>query len=191
MRWFVDSAEGKQPVNDVILDEKLYDAKALDKPEPHSYQVPVGVGVSGTGYVFASRQDGSLVMARRSATLEKVGDAVRFGLGPAAPTMPALAILGHQAAVFVGLYGKTDVMASTFAIEAKPAKPEKVAIDDQTPPAAGDRNSLTASTMPKGDIVSTEPTVSELRVVATGDNKAMVTYLAGNEIKTATVTCKY
>jgi hypothetical protein len=39
--------------------------------------------------------------------------------------------------------------------------------------------------------VSTEPTVSELRVVATGDNKAMVTYLAGNEIKTATVTCKY
>ncbi len=222
MRWFVDYQSGKQPINDVILDEKTYDSKKLEKPEPYIYQVPVGLGVEGTGYVFASRQEGSLVLARRSATLEKAGDAVRFGMGSAAPTMPAIAGLGHQAAVFVGLYQKTDVLGTTFAIEAKPAKPEKVAIDDPSPPTAGDRNSLTASYMPKGDIflafadglpaskkarmtvlggdlksrvpvfdVSTESNVSELRVAATGDDKAMVTYLAGGEIKTVLVSCKY
>jgi hypothetical protein len=223
MRWIVDYETGRQPVENVILDEKLYDSKKLDKPEPYSYQVPVGIGVKDTGFVFASRQEGSLVMARRDAHLQKVGDAVRFGFGSAPPTMPALVGHEHQAAVFVGLFGKTDVYGATFALEAKPAKPEKIAIDDPSPPTAGDRNSLTASYTPKGDAiflafadgaagskkarmtvlggdlkstvpvfdVGTDSNVSELRVTATADDKAVVTYLAGNEIKTATVSCKY
>ena len=32
---------------------------------------------------------------------------------------------------------------------------------------------------------------SELRVVATGDQQAIVTYLAGNAIQSAAVSCKY
>ena len=220
MRWIVDYQSGKQPIADVILDEKLYDNKTLTKPELYSYQVPVGVGVHDTGYVFASRQGGALVLSRRDAHLQKAGDAVRFGFGASAPTMPALAVLDHQAALFVGLYQKTDVLGTTFAIEAKPAKPEKLALDDPNPPTAGDRTSLTASYTPKGDIFlafadgpatskkarmtvlggdlkSRVPVFdvadggSELRVVATDDQKALVTYLAGNEIKSATVSCKY
>lgn len=219
MRWIV-AYQGKHPINDVVLDEKSYDQKALQKPEMWAYQVPVGVGVHDTGYVFAARQGGSLVLARRDRHLEKAGDAVRFGFGAAAPTMPALAVLDHQAALFVGLYGKTDVYGTTFAIEAKPQKPEKLALDDPSPPAAGDRNSLTASYTPKGDVFlafadgpatakkarmtvlggdlkSRVPVfdvadgAAELRVVATGDQKALVTYLAGNEIKSSVVSCKY
>ncbi len=222
MRWFVDYQSGKQPIKDVVLDEKTYDNKKLEKPDAYVYQVPVGVGVHDTGYVFAARQEGSLVLARRDGHLQKAGDAVRFGFGPAAPTMPALAALNHQAAVFIGLYNKTDVYGATFAIEAKPQKPELIALEDASPPTSGDRNSLTASYTPKGDIflafadgpatakrarmtvlggdlksrvpvfdVSTEPNVSELRIAATGDQSALVTYLSGTEIKTAQVTCKY
>ncbi len=219
MRWVVDY-QGKHPIDDVVLDEKMYDDKTLQKPEPWSFQVPVGIGVKDTGYVFASRQGGALVLARRDAHLQKQGEAARFGLGPAAPTMTALAALDHQAALFVGLYGKTDVLGTTFAIEAKPQKPEKLALDDPNPPTEGDRNSLTASYTPKGDIFlafadgpatskkarmtvlggdlkskvpvfDVAPSGSELRVVATGDEKALVTYLAGNAIQTATVSCKY
>jgi len=219
MRWIVEH-EGKHPIADIVLDEKAFDLKTVEKPEPYGYQVPVGAGVHDTGYVFASRQAGALVVARRDAHLQKAGDAVRFGFGASAPTMPALATLDHQAALFVGLYQKTDVLGTTFAIEAKPAKPEKLAIDDPNPPTAGDRTSLTASYTPKGDIFlafadgpatskkarmtvlggdlkSRVPVFdvadggSELRVVATDDQKALVTYLAGNEIKSATVSCKY
>ena len=219
MRWIVDY-QGKHAIDDVVLDEKMYDDKTLQKAEPWSFQVPVGLGVKDTGYVFASRQGGALVLARRDAHLQKQGKAVRFGLGAAAPTMPALAALDHQAALFVGLYGKTDVLGTTFAIEAKPQKPEKLALDDPNPPTEGDRNSLTASYTPKGDIFlafadgpatakkarmtvlggdlkSKVPVFdiatsgSELRVVATGDQQAIVTYLAGNAIQSAAVSCKY
>lgn len=219
MRWIVEH-EGKHAIADIVLDEKMFDSKAIEKPEPYAYQVPVGVGVHDTGYVFASRESGSLVVARRDAHLQKAGDAARFGFGASAPTMPALAVLDHQAALFVGLYQKTDVYGTTFAIEAKPQKPEKLAIDDPNPPTAGDRNSLTASYTPKGDIFlafADGPATSkkarmtvlggdlksrvpvfdvaggagELRVVATDDQKALVTYLAGTEIKSATVSCKY
>jgi hypothetical protein len=222
MDWIVDNAPGKNPVKDAILDEKMLPAADFNHPESFEYQAPVGVGVKGTGYVFAARQEGSLVVARRSATLQKVGDASRFAF-PAAPTMPALALHAHQAAVFFGLSGKTDVYGGSFALEAAPQKPDVIALDDPNPPTAGDRNSLTASYTPSGDKivlafadgtagskkarvtilgsdlkskvavfdVGGDANVSELRVVATAEDQALVTYLAGGEIKTAQISCKY
>lgn len=154
MRWVVDAQGGRQSdIDNTVLDEKTYDAKALNDHEAnYAYQVPVGLGVPGVGFVFAARQEGALVLARRTASLDKAGEPVRYALGGSI-TMPALAGVKHQAAVFVGLAGKTDLLGSTFAIESKPNKPEKIALEDPSPPTDGDRNSITAAFTPtKGDI---------------------------------------
>ena len=111
----------------------------------------MALGVAGTGVVLAARQEGALVMARRSAALEKVGAANRFFFGDA-PTMTALAALDHQAVAIFGLYQKTDVYGTTFSVEAEPAKPQKIVLDDPHPPTSGDRTLFAVTYTPKGNV---------------------------------------
>jgi hypothetical protein len=153
LSWILDKEPGNAPIDDdhQLVSEGVFKFAQLEKPEPHAYQAAVALGVAGTGVVIAARQEGALVMLRRSATLERAGKAARFYFGDA-PTMPALAALDHQVAILHGLYQKTDVYGTTFPVETEPKKPEKVAIDDPSPPASGDRTLFGAAYTPSGNI---------------------------------------
>jgi hypothetical protein len=150
--WVLDDKPGEGPIDDAhVVDQKVFQLAQLDKPEVHAYQAPVALGVAGTGVVFAAREEGALVMARRSATLEKVGKASHFYFGDA-PTMTALAALDHQAVAVFGLYQKADVYATTFSVEAEPPKPEKLVLDDPHPPTSGDRTLFAVTYTPKSNV---------------------------------------
>ncbi len=209
MAWLVDEMPGKGLVKDATLDKKRYTSARFDHPDDIVYQVPVGAGVQGVGYVFAARHEGGLVVAQRNRDLQRLGDATRFSLaGPV--TMPAIAMRGGYVAIFVGISGKPDLYGSRFTADAKPVKPEKLDLADDAPPVDGDRNSVSASFTPGGSIyaafadgkagqkrarlarvspamkgtmkvfdVSEPGAVSEVRVHAASESKVLVTYLEG------------
>ncbi len=151
MAWTVDEKPGKETLKDQILDKKRYPAAKFEHVDPLVYQVPVGVGVPGVGYVFAARHEGALVVVRRKGDLEKAGEAVKFALGGMI-TMPALAQRGKDVALFTGLMGKTELYGTHFEIEDKPTKPEKIELEDPSPPTEGERNSVAASFSPGGGV---------------------------------------
>lgn len=151
MAWTVDEKPGKETLKDQILDKKRYASAKFEHVEPLVYQVPVGAGVPGVGYVFAARHEGALVVAHRKGDLEKAGDASKFALGGMI-TMPALAQRGKDVALFTGLAGKAELYGSHFEVDGKPVKPEKIEMDDPSPPTEGERNSIAASFSPGGGI---------------------------------------
>jgi len=151
MGWTVDEKPGRETLKDQVLDKKRYAAAKFDHPEPLIYQVPVGAGVPGVGYVFAARHEGGLVVVHRKGDLEKSGDASKFALGGMI-TMPALAQRGKDVALFTGLAGKTEIYGSHWEVDGKPAKPEKIELEDPAPPTEGDRNSIAASFSPGGGV---------------------------------------
>jgi hypothetical protein len=151
MAWTVDEKPGKETIKDQILDKKRYPAAKFEHVDPLVYQVPVGTGVNGVGYVFASRHEGALVVAHRNGELQKAGDATKFALGGSI-TMPAIALRGKDVALFTGLMGKTELFGSHFSVDGKPVKPEKILLDDPSPPTEGERNSVAASFSPGGGV---------------------------------------
>jgi hypothetical protein len=204
-------------------DDPLYEAKyATDKlAQPggrYLYQVPVAA-FSSSGAVFAAREDGGLVLARRDASFAAFGKSARWWHG-AAITMPAVALHDHDAVVMFSLQGQHDLYGSTFLIEAKDVpRPEKIALDDPSP-VEGDRSSVSVAYSQKGNLVvgfadgkprhgrvavldkslktlvapaEVAADVSELRVVTFPSGKALVVWIgthAGLQaLQSAPLTC--
>jgi hypothetical protein len=215
VRWLIDDKAGGPAGDDALLHEAKFTTEKLAQPARYLYQVPVAA-FSAAGVLLASREDGGITIARRDAGLASAGKPARFWHG-APTTMPALALHEHDAVILFGLQGARDLYGAAFVLEVKEVpRPEKLALDDPHPPSEGDRASVTAAYFPKGDLLvgfadakkarlavlgadlkSLAPVsdlgveVSELRAIPIADGKAVVTFIAKNQLQSATVTCSY
>lgn len=152
--WIIDEKPGKQKVDEPFIDEHEVPApKDKSAPKASIYEVPVSLEMpSHGGFVVVARYQGQLIVGKRAANLERSGNATRFSF-PTPVGMAALAVTGSDVALIVSQAGKTDLLGTTFAAEAIPKKPEKIALDDPNPPTVGDRASVSVSATDKGDLV--------------------------------------
>lgn len=151
--WVIDEKPGKEHVQDPTIDFTEVKAPA-DKsaPKPVLYEVPVSIRVPGGDFIMASRIQGKLVVAKRKADLEPDGDAIKLTF--AAPIgMATMTVVDKNIALLVPSLGKTEVLGATWPADGAAVKPTTITLDDPTPPADGDRTSLSTATTAAGDIV--------------------------------------
>jgi hypothetical protein len=99
----------------------------------YGYTLLASAKIGTSGYIAASRYNGRIALAKRSADFGADGDAGEFWLG-AAVGMPALASRDAKVVVLAPIAGKLDLYGAAFPAEAKAPKPEKLTIAD--PPGA-------------------------------------------------------
>ena len=152
--WIIDEKPGHQKVDEPFIDEHEVPApKDKGAPKAIIYDVPVSLEMPNHGgFVVAARYQGQLIVGKRAANLERSGLATRFSF-PSPVGMAALAASGNEVALFVSEAGKTDLLGTTFTVEAIPKKPEKISLNDPKPPTEGDRASVSVSATDKGDFV--------------------------------------
>lgn len=146
--WVIDTMPGKSAPRDAVLDKRVLKPKADKKyPVLDHFYTTVSVRAKTGGYFLASRDQGSLVLAHRTATLDKLAPPVTWRLDAAPRPIPQLAVEGDRVFLFVTETGKHDLFASTWKSSDKPIRPEPIAIDDPAP-KEGQRDSVSASNGP-------------------------------------------
>src|SRR5207249_5501169 len=83
-KWVIDTKPGKASIDNAEIDKHA--AKAgkdgkLPKVDGFVYEVPVSVGVPGSGFVVAARFQGQLDVAKRQGNLEPAGKPTQIALG--------------------------------------------------------------------------------------------------------------
>jgi hypothetical protein len=152
-QWLVDDAPGKGLMKDSAVDKRVVKPNPDHKyPKPDHFITPLVADLGDKGFFLAARDQGKLVFVKRTAKLEKAGDASSIWLGaPAA--MPAINVETGQVFIVTSEAQKTDLFGVGFPVTAKPEKPHKVDLADTAPPAEGWRDSASLDVTTAGDVV--------------------------------------
>jgi hypothetical protein len=151
-QWIIDEIPGKGLLKDFVIDKRVAKpGKDGTYPKVEHFITPVAIPMGDLGVMITARDSGNLVFVKRTAKLEKAGDAVAMSLG-ASPGMPALNIENGQVYVATTEFQKTDLYGVLFPATDKPAKPQKIGITDPNPPTEGARDSASLDVLPDGNI---------------------------------------
>jgi hypothetical protein len=151
-QWIVDELPGKGLIKDAIIDKRVVKPLADHTyPKTEHFITPVAIPMGDLGFFLAARDGGNLVFVKRTAKLEKAGDAKPLWLGAAAG-MPALDTAGGQVYVMATEFQKTDLYGVLFAATASPEKPQKLDLQDPAPPTEGMRDSASIDVGTTGDV---------------------------------------
>ena len=148
VEWVIDTMPGKARPRDAVLDKRTIKPKADKKyPSLDHFYTTVSVRAKTGGYFLVARDQGSLVLAHRTATLDKLAAPVTWRLDAAPRPIPQLAVEGDRVYLFVTETGKHDLFASTWKSSDKPIRPEPLSVDDPGV-KEGQRDSVSASAGP-------------------------------------------
>jgi len=151
-QWFVDELPGKGLIKDAIIDKRVVKPTADHKyPIAEHFISPVAIQMGDLGFLITSRDGGNIVFAKRNSKLEKTGAAMAMWLGAAAG-MPSLDVSNGQVYVLTTEFQKTDLYGVLFAATATPQKPQKVDLQDPSPPTEGARESASIDVAANGDV---------------------------------------
>jgi len=124
-QWIVDPAHGKAAPADPVIDKREVKPKTGAYPKVEHFVAPVGLRIPGAGVMIVARDQGTLVVARRTNALEKAGPPTSMWLGAAAG-MPALSEEKGTVLLATTEWQKSDLFASSFTPFAAAKKPAKV-----------------------------------------------------------------
>lgn len=158
-RWIARATGGDAA--GALLEHKAVPAEAgrahlraaqLDR---YGYTLLASAKLGDAGYVAASRYNGRIVLAKRSANWSAAGEAGDFWLG-AAIGMPSLAARDGKVVVLAPIAGKLDLYGASFPVEAKVPKPEKVTLTEPAgaavAPEGSERTAVSAAIAPHGRV---------------------------------------
>jgi hypothetical protein len=150
-QWIVDEVPGKGLIKDAVIDKRVVKPTKDGKyPKMSHFETPVAVQMGDLGVLITARDQGNIVFVKRTAKLEKAGDAKSMWLG-ASVGMPALSLQNGQVYVMTTEFQKTDLYGVLFPATATPEKPQKVALTD--PNASTDpRDSASMDITTAGDV---------------------------------------
>jgi len=138
-------AESRWVVNTVAEDGASAEAALGTRtvPDPrqdrYGFELPASAHDGDAGYVFASRFNGNLAIARKGEGSDITGELSLSWFGAAAG-MPAVALADRTVTIIAPLSGKPDLYGASFPIEAK--VPPKPTLLDVSSEGAGERTSL-------------------------------------------------
>jgi hypothetical protein len=133
-QWMIDEIPGKGMIKDAVVDKRVVKPNKDGKyPKVEHFSTPVAIQMGDLGVMITARDQGNIVFVKRTAKLEKAGEPKAMWLGAAAG-MPALDLQNGQVYVMTTEFQKTDLYGVLFAATSAPEKPQKVALNDPSPP---------------------------------------------------------
>jgi hypothetical protein len=152
-QWIIDEIPGKGMIKDFVVDKRVVKPTKDGKyPKVEHFITPVAIPMGDLGVMITARDQGSLVVVKRTTKLEKAGNPVPMWLGAAAG-MPALNMENGQVYLATTEFQKSDLYGVLFPATDAPQKPQKVALDDTSAPAEGARDSASLDILPDGNVV--------------------------------------
>lgn len=149
-QWVIDEVPGKALIKDPVIDKRVVKPVNGKYPKIEHFVTPVAIPMGDLGVMITSRDQGNIVFVKRSAKLEKAGEAKSMWLGAAAG-MPALDLQNGQVYVMTTEFQKTDLYGVLFPATGAPEKPQKVALTDPSP-ASDARDSASMDVTSGGDM---------------------------------------
>jgi hypothetical protein len=149
--WLIDEIPGKGMIKDAAVDKRVVKPTKDGKyPKIDHFVTPVAIPMGDLGFLITARDQGNIVFVKRTSKLEKAGDPKSMWLG-AAVGMPALNMENGQVYVMTTEFQKTDLYGILFPATASPDKPQRIALDDPSPPSDA-RDSASLDVTSSGDI---------------------------------------
>lgn len=149
--WVVDDVPGPGAPKDPVIDKRTVKPTGGAYPKVEHFLAPIARTLGDGTVVLAARDQGNLVLARRTGKLEKAGSPESFWLGAAAG-QPALTSENGRVFVATTEFQKMDLYASSFAEAGALTKPTKVAMTDAAARTDGDRESASLDAAANGDL---------------------------------------
>src|ERR1019366_7128559 len=149
--WLIDELPGKGMIKDAAIDKRVVKPTKDGKyPKIEHFVTPVAIPMGDLGMLITARDQGNIVFVKRTAKLEKSGEAKSMWLGAAAG-MPALDMQNGQVYVMTTEFQKTDLYGVLFPATSTPEKPQKVTLTDPNAPNDA-RDSASMDVTFSGDI---------------------------------------